>query len=105
MNKVIIVVTRGFATEIPKELRTPLIELALKHITPETDFIFFDPEMNKHKPRFEDDGRSLRIPMRSIPKKVYAKLDDYGSNEILSEQVGYPVQTQYVLTLMLSEEY
>lgn len=57
------------------------------------------------KPRFEDDGRSLRIPMNSIPKEVYAKLDDYGSNEALSESVGYPVQTQYVITLMLMEEY
>jgi hypothetical protein len=105
MNNVMIVVTRGFATEIPKELRTPIIELALNHITPETDFIFFDPEMKGTKPRYEDDGRSMRIPMISIPKKVYAKLDDYGIKEILSEQVGYPVQTQYVITLMLSEEY
>lgn len=105
MTNVMIVVTRGFATEIPVELRTPIIELALNYISPETDFIFFDPEMNKHKLRYEDEGRSLRIPMRSIPKKVYAKLDDYGSKEVLSEQVGYPVQTQYVLTLMLAEEY
>ena len=105
MNNVMIVVTRGFATEIPKELRTSIIELALKHITTKTDFIFFDPEVKGTKPRFEDDSRSLRIPMKSIPKKVYAKLDDYGSKEILSEEVGYPVQTQYVITLMLAEEY
>lgn len=45
MNKVMIVVTRGFVTEIPKELRTSIIELALKNITIKTDFIFFGPEM------------------------------------------------------------
>lgn len=105
MNNVMIVVTRGFASEILKELRTSIIELTLKYITTKTDFIFFDPEMKGTKPRYEDDGRSMRIPMKSIPKEVYAKLDDYGSKEILSEEVGYPVQTQYMITLMLMEEY
>lgn len=77
--------------------------LSSMKISPETDFIVFDPEgKGMH---FEDQGRSLHFGMPSLKHKVYAKLDNYFSKENLSKQVGHPVDTQYMLTLMLSQDY
>ena len=43
--------------------------------------------------------------MPQLPKKVYVKMDDYGSPEILSKQLGTKVNARYVITFMLAEEY
>jgi len=72
--------------------------------TPAPDFLVFSPE-HKGSPTFEDGGRTLRMGSFGSPEKVYAKLDDYGSPEALSENAGQTVGTQYALTLMLAEEY
>ena len=104
MLKVYVVVTRGFIDDIPEEERAILLNEATKNINvPKPDFIVFDPEAKSRG--FEDEGRTLRIPIKTIPKRCYAKLDDYGSAEEVSSQVGHPVSTQYVLTLMLAEDY
>jgi len=95
--------TSGFLSDIPEEERAILLGEAIRNISRRTDFIVFDSEAKSRG--FEDDGRSLRIPIKTMPKKCYAKLDDYGSAEELSNQVGHPVTTQYVLTLMLAEDY
>jgi hypothetical protein len=97
--------TRGFIAEIEQkkpDIATTILQTTLREITPERDFIVFDPKAKER--RTEDEGRSLRVPSKA-DVNVYAKLDDYGSKEALSESVGYSVNTQYVITLMLAEEY
>jgi hypothetical protein len=96
------VVTRGFLS-LSEDEQAVIRELAVSHISQKTDFIVFEhgTEFMKH----EDEGRTLRVTMPLLTTKVYAKLDDYGSPEELSKEVGHPVNTQYVLTLMLAEEY
>lgn len=66
------------------------------------DMIVFDPKYSGEK--YEDNNRTLRVGM-NLPGKVYAKLDDYGSPEVLAEQVGHMVRTRFVLTLMMAEDY
>jgi len=95
--------TSGFMEEIPKDQQSVIFTLASTQISPETDFIVFDPGSKKRG--LEDQGRTLKFGMPSLKHKVYAKLDDYGSKENLSKNVGHPVGTQYVLTLMIAEEY
>jgi len=98
-----IVMTSGFLSDIPEEERAILLGEAIRNISTKTDFIVFDPDADEKG--FEDEERTLRIPIKTLPKKCYAKLDDYGSSEELSHQVGHPVNTQYILTLMLAEDY
>jgi hypothetical protein len=67
------------------------------------DFIVFDPNIGGEK--YEDEGRSYHLSAPWLEKKVYVKLDDYGTKENLSENIGFPVNTQFVATLMLPEDY
>jgi len=107
-----LVSTSGFLG-IDADERAIMMEVALREVGSKgknkyeeliPDFIIFDPDPDAKK-EYQDDDRSLKIPMKTIPEKVYAKLDDYGSAETLSEQVGHKVQTKYVLTFMLAQEY
>jgi hypothetical protein len=107
-----LVSTSGFL-EIDEDERAIMMEIAVREVGSLgknkygeliPDFIVFDPSPDAKK-GYEDDKRSLRIPIKTIPEKVYAKLDDYGSPATLSEQVGHPVKIQYVLTFMLAQEY
>lgn len=66
------------------------------------DFVIFDPSSSGEQ--YQDDNRSLKIGMK-LPAKVYAKMDDYGSAEALSREVGHPVRTQFVVTFMMAEDY
>lgn len=101
---VYIVLTSNLIDTINADERAMLVALAIQRIDPKgPDFIVFDPDADTKKT--EDGGRTLRIPVKTIPGKVYAKLDDYGSKETLSENVGHKVNTQYVLTLMMSSDY
>jgi len=95
--------TIGFKAEIPDPLKFEIIRKTREKISPKTDFIVFRPEEGKD--HYEDEGRTYVYYMPELPKKVYAKLDDFGSPEILSEQLGSKVDTQYVITYMLAEEY
>lgn len=100
-----LVSTRSFMlSDIPKDLKNTIISLAMMKVSPKTDFIIFDPKTTRQE-QYEDQGRSLRLGMPRLTEKVYAKLDDYGSKETLSKSVGHPVNTQYVLTIMLAEDY
>ena len=112
LGEAYLVSTSGFL-EIDEEERATMMEIALRAVGSKgknkydeliPDFIIFDPSPDAKK-GYEDDERSLRIPIKTIPEKVYAKLDNYGSAEILSEQVGHKVNTKYVLTFMLAQEY
>jgi hypothetical protein len=98
-----VVSTSNFLEAIPRDKQAVIYTLATANISPETDFIVFDP--NTKARRYEDQGRTMKLGMPSLKHKVYAKLDDYGSKETLSEQVGHPVRTQYALTIMLAEDY
>lgn len=102
-TKGIILSTIGFRTEIPSDLQAKIIKKALAKISPKTDFIVFRNELGTS--HYEDEGRTYVYYMPKLPKKVYVKLEDYGSPEILSEQLGYKVDTQYIITFMLAEEY
>ena len=105
MNNMYIVATPGFLNEIPQEKQAIIFTLTTNQITPKCDFFVFDPNTTKTKIEYQDDGRTMYFPMKTIPKKVYAKLDDYGSKEALSDSVGHRVQTRYTLTFMLAEDY
>lgn len=95
--------TKGFISEIDPEEQATIMGITLQRITPEMDFLVFDPKAESV--RIEDQGRTQIIPYKTIPKKVYAKLDDYGSPEELSKISGRLVETQYAVTIMLAEEY
>jgi len=97
----VILKTRGFLS-LPKKVQEYVIEKTLERITTETDMIVFDPDAADE--RYEDEGRTLILPTYYM-EKVYAKLDDYGSAENLSNKIGYKVTTRYVITFLLPEEW
>jgi len=98
------VMTNGFR-DLPGDIIGDITRQGLAAIKPEPDasMIIFDP---KHKRTgFEDGGRTLHVAYPRLETKVYAKLDDYGSKEFLSENVGRKLNTQYMVTFLLAEEY
>jgi len=103
LSGVFVRMTRGFQFETPQPTQREILREGLKRIDPKApDFIIFDPKADKE--RTDDEGRSLILPSKA-KEKVYAKLDDFGSPEALSENCGYPVNTQFAVTFMLAEEY
>lgn len=103
MANLFIVMTRGFQG-LPSEISGDILSQGMIRIKPDkTDFIVFDPKAKTTE--FEDEGRTLHIAYPKLDTKVYVKLDDYGSKEFLSENVGSQVDTQYAVTFMLAEEY
>jgi hypothetical protein len=113
MEKITIMLTIGFRTEIPEPYFTDIIDLAMKHIRPEKpDMIVFTPNTGEHI-HLEDEGRTLIIPMLNLPKKIYAKHDNFRPPEtwdnIYSPEDAQDLKDagirQYTLTIMLAEEY
>jgi hypothetical protein len=102
LSEVLLLRTRGFIHEIDPDIQAEIMEKGLKRINPKTDFIVFDPKAEKE--RIEDEGRSVILPSKAR-EKVYAKLDDFGSAEALSENCGLPVNTRFSVVFMLAEEY
>jgi len=97
------VVTQGF-NSLPEGILWDIISKGMAAIKPENpDFIVFDPKQEKTE--LEDGGKTLHVAYPTLETKVYAKLDDYGSKEFLSENVGRKVGTQYAVTFLLAEEY
>lgn len=103
MKDVLILRTRGFITQIPADEQATIMAITLQNISPSTDFVIFDPTVEKKT--IEDEGRTVHFAFKTIPKKVFARLDDYGSVEALRENSGMNVNTQYALTFMLAEDY
>jgi hypothetical protein len=102
IGEVLLLTTRGFS-QIQPDIQAEILEEGLKRIQPKApDFIIFDSKVTEEQK--EDEGRSVRLPSRG-KEKVYAKLDDFGSSEALSESSGFKVNTRYALTFMLAEEY
>lgn len=113
MEKITLMLTIGFRTEIPEPYFTDIIDMAMKHVRPEKpDMIVFTINMGEHI-HLEDDGRTLMFPMPNLPKKVYAKLENFQPPEtwdsIHSPEDAQDLEDagirQYVLTIMLAEEY
>jgi len=40
-----------------------------------------------------------------LPGRVYLKVDNYGSPEILSEEIDYKLTTPYLITIMMAEDW
>lgn len=98
------VFTRGFQGIEDDTIGGDIITKTIGWISPDNpDFLVFDPKAEKTE--YEDEGRTLHIAYPKLEDKVYVKLDDYGSAEVLSENVGQKVRTQYAVTFMLAEEY
>lgn len=112
LGEAYLVSTQGFL-EIDDATRAIIMRMAIREAGGKgknqydeliPDLIVFDPRPDA-KQQYEDEGRTLRIPLQKISSKVYAKLDDYHDAETLSEQVGHKVNIHYVLTFMMAEEY
>ena len=113
MEKITMMLTIGFRTEIPEPYFTDIIDNAMKHVRPKKpDMIVFTPNSSEHV-HLEDEGRTLIIPMSNLPKKVYAKLDNFQPPEtwdsLYSPEDAQDLKTagirHHVLTVMLAEEY
>lgn len=103
LGEVLLLMTRGFQFGIPQPTQRNILEKGLDRIDPKApNFIVFDPKAEKE--RKEDNEESLILPT-DAEEKVYVKLDDFGSNEALSENCGYSVNTQFAVTFLLAEEY
>ena len=101
-NGLYILKTRGFM-ELDENLQVEIMAKAMPRISPKTDMIVFKKDAKEH---YEDDNRTLIMPLpKGLDKKVYVKLDDFGSKEVLSESAGHKVDTQYAITFLLAEEY
>lgn len=97
------VLTRGFG-DLPGEIAGDIMGRGMSAIKPdEPTMVVFDP--GHTKTGFEDGGRTLHVAYPRLDTKVYVKLDDYGSKEFLSENVGRNLNTQYMVTFLLAEEY
>jgi hypothetical protein len=98
--------TSHFLSTVPPEIASEILTQTLDRIKPEgegQDFIVFSPEARDE--RIEDEGRTLILPTKA-PRKCYAKLDDFGSVEALRDFSGLPaLNTQYLVTVMLAEDY
>lgn len=104
MKNYFMVFTMGFQGIDDDSIGGDIITKAIGWIKPDKpDFLVFDPEAEKTE--YEDEGRTLHIAYPRLKDKVYVKLDDFGSAEALSENVGQKVNTQYAVTFMLAGEY
>ena len=107
----VIMRTRGFIADISTNLQGKIMLYALKRIRPEKpNWVVFYPDGKEVREHLEDEGRTLIAPrFQGLTKKVYVILDDFGSVEALKENMGKyalpNLNTQYVVTFLLAEEY
>ena len=85
-----------------------MILVAQEYLVGNVSMIVFCPDAEEAS--YEDEGRTYRYPLKNIDamelRKVYAKLDDYGSVEALRRSTGeISLSTQYVMTLLFAHEY
>lgn len=103
--------TNGFRS-LSSDMQAKIMDHAMKQIHPYDeekrtggpDMIFYDPSFPGPQ-RFEDQGRSMHVPVPGLSEKAYAKLDDYGSAEALSESMGQRTGARYTCTFLLASEY
>jgi hypothetical protein len=107
----VVLTTPGFQ-ELTPDVQARIMGHAMKSIHPYDeekrtggpDFIVYDPQFPGPQ-RFEDQKRSIHVPAPQLSAKAYAKLDDYGSAEALSQSMGERTGARFVVTFMLAEEY
>jgi len=97
----VILRTAGFI-KLDLDVQVEMMRIALSKINLKTDWVIFDPESDEEQ--LEDEGRTLRVPFGKIKENVYTILDDHGSAEALSEQLGQK-DARYTLTFLLASEY
>jgi len=106
----VIMRTRGFIADIEPDLQAKIMHYALRRIKPQKpNWVVFYPEGEGKKEHLEDEGRTLITTMKGLAKKVYVILDDFGSVKALKENMGKyappDLNTRYVVTFLLAEEY
>ena len=99
----IVLCTREVIRNVKPKTLNFILSRAFRLMNSKVDFCVFDPEAKLLS--LEDDGRTARVPCKAVSEKIYAILDDFGSPEVLSENLGEKVQTQYVLTILFASEY
>jgi len=107
LTNAVIMRTRGFIG-LPEEIQAKIKDYALRRIQPEKPnwIVFKTDGVEEH---LEDEGRTLITSMSGLKEKVYVILDDFGSVEALKENMGEyappGLNTSYVVTFLLAEEY
>ncbi|MEA2071661.1 MAG: hypothetical protein U9O98_10290 [Asgard group archaeon] len=101
-------VTRGIVAEIPPETQAAMLKVALQELTAKKTWVVFSSETTKKY--VEDQERTVVYPLSALDgdcsTEVYTILDDYGTKEALQKSAGNPfLETQFVLTMLLPEEY
>ena len=105
MRGFIILKTVSFSALDP-DVQAELMRIALTKINTMRNWIVFDPETETEK--IEDEGRTLRVPFRAVPERVYVILEDYGSPEALARELGREIPVpgvRYLVTFLLASEY
>ncbi|MHA1447686.1 MAG: hypothetical protein ACTSSN_13410 [Candidatus Heimdallarchaeaceae archaeon] len=100
--------TSGILSEYNPISIEKMTSYALDKLIGNTTWVVFTLEAKKCY--LEDEGRTCIVPLlwmdKAAPEKVYAILADYGSAEALQESAGdKTITTQFVLTLLLAEDY
>jgi hypothetical protein len=97
------VITRGVQSLSPLAV-FDVAQAALQYLDPpRVDFLIAGPDEVELK--YEDEGRTVRVRLPSLPQKVYVKIDDFETREALAESFGRAVKSQFVATFLLPEEY
>ena len=119
VKQFMILQTRGFLYDIPEDQQVKVMELATRTFRPPCDMVVFKLISNPPQPhetetvQYEDEGRTGVYHVRGLPKKVYAKLDDYGEpakwNEMYEKEVANELRKapncRFTITFMLAEDY
>ena len=81
-----------------------MIKIALEKMKPEgPEFINFSKYADKET--FDDGGFTLRVPIPDLPEdNVYAILENHGTAEMASAQVGQKVDSPYIIVLCFPSE-
>jgi len=111
--------TRGFMSDIPEDLQAKIMVLSTRTFRPPCDMVVFKLISNPQQPhetetvQYEDEGRTAVYYVQGLPKKAYAKLDDYGDpatwNEIYDKETADELRKapncRFTITFMLAEDY
>jgi hypothetical protein len=99
------VATSGYLAAVPLDIQLKIIEYAASHISAKTSWVVFKPLTPDLTEHYEDGGRTIVRPLDGIKETIYAILDDHETKENLSSWCGQKVDTQYLLTFLLAQEY
>jgi len=109
LTNAVIMRTRGFIG-LPEEIQAKIMAEALKQIRlDKPNWVVFYPQNDGVEEHLEDEGRTFITTMTGLKEKVYVILDDFGSVKALKENMEKyappGLNTSYVITFLLAEEY